>query len=750
MPITRISRNDTGASHNIQIDAGQDGSIVVRSTQGGRWLTRTDESGATTLLANAPAYGDFAYGAVETLSDGRYVVHTSYYNGARLQILNANGTAATGVINPMVEGQDRSAQGYAVTATQSGGFALIFNDTSRASDSFTGTNAPNPYNGGASFTANAGTDVRLRYFDDAGLAEGASTVADDDVETVNGATISRRAYDQYVTDSETLTDGRTAFVFMDNRLAGNPDYGSNMEWQLSLQIASPGNIGEPIKVDVRPFDYDRYGQERPDSLDPGVAAPNVISLPDGTLAVIWTERTHVPADVPGGWATTGTQTVIRYFNNAGEALTGAIPLVTRGTDHGNHTSYVWGEALPDGRIAIAYNVGVYGVNGNGTLNAFVGVVGPLGSSVQSSQVNAAAQNGQFYTIQDLAVRTDGTLDLVFNDASLGSNGFNRNVTVIDRLAVTGSGETSRVGTAAANNFAGTGEAETMFGQGGKDSLSGFGGNDGLHGGNGNDTLLGGTGDDRLFGDDGDDILNGGTAADRMEGGLGNDNYYVDSLLDTLIEAPGGGIDTVRSTISYALAAEFENLALLGSAAKGVGNAAANVMSGSDAVNTLEGGIGNDTLRGNGGADKLLGGADNDLLYGGVAGDTLDGGAGNDKLYGGSGPDTLTGGTGIDRFHFDAPLSRTTNVDKILDFSPVDDAIYLDRAIFGGITANGRLAVGAFQKGTAAADAADRIIYDQAAGKIYYDADGNGSGAQILFATVTPGTALTNADFVGYV
>ncbi len=35
----------------------------------------------------------------------------------------------------------------------------------------------------------------------------------------------------------------------------------------------------------------------------------------------------------------------------------------------------------------------------------------------------------------------------------------------------------------------------------------------------------------------------------------------------------------------------------------------------------------------------------------------------------------------------------------------------------------------------------------ATGKIYYDADGNGGGAQVLFAQVTAGTALTNADFL---
>ena len=62
---------------------------------------------------------------------------------------------------------------------------------------------------------------------------------------------------------------------------------------------------------------------------------------------------------------------------------------------------------------------------------------------------------------------------------------------------------------------------------------------------------------------------------------------------------------------------------------------------------------------------------------------------------------------------------------------------------------GRLAAGAFHVGTSAGNADDRIVYDQATGKIFYDADGSGAGAAILFATVTAGTTLTSADFVGF-
>ena len=81
---------------------------------------------------------------------------------------------------------------------------------------------------------------------------------------------------------------------------------------------------------------------------------------------------------------------------------------------------------------------------------------------------------------------------------------------------------------------------------------------------------------------------------------------------------------------------------------------------------------------------------------------------------------------------------------------VDDTIFLDRDIFTGILVNGTLAATAFRAGVAALDADDRIIYDAVTGNIFYDSDGTGAAAQILFATVTPATLLTNADFTAYI
>ena len=62
-------------------------------------------------------------------------------------------------------------------------------------------------------------------------------------------------------------------------------------------------------------------------------------------------------------------------------------------------------------------------------------------------------------------------------------------------------------------------------------------------------------------------------------------------------------------------------------------------------------------------------------------------------------------------------------------------------------ANGTLSASAFRLGGFAQDADDRILYDPGSGNMFYDADGNGAGAAVWFAHVTPGLVLTQSDFV---
>ena len=142
-------------------------------------------------------------------------------------------------------------------------------------------------------------------------------------------------------------------------------------------------------------------------------------------------------------------------------------------------------------------------------------------------------------------------------------------------------------------------------------------------GNANDNALSGQdGNDTITAGDGNDTLDGGTGVDSLTGGLGDDTYVVDDSGDKVIEATGGGLDTVQSSITYTLGTDVENLTLTGAAAiNGTGNTLANVMIGNNGANLLSGSSGNDSLAGGGGADTLDGGTGTDSLSGGTGDDT---------------------------------------------------------------------------------------------------------------------------------
>jgi Ca2+-binding RTX toxin-like protein len=109
----------------------------------------------------------------------------------------------------------------------------------------------------------------------------------------------------------------------------------------------------------------------------------------------------------------------------------------------------------------------------------------------------------------------------------------------------------------------------------------------------------------------------------MSGGAGDDIYVVDNLGDTVNEQSGGGTDLVRSTLTWALGANVENLTLIGSAAvNGTGNGADNILNGNASANVLSGLGGDDQLFGLGGNDRLDGGAGADHMSGGVGNDVF--------------------------------------------------------------------------------------------------------------------------------
>ena len=375
-------------------------------------------------------------------------------------------------------------------------------------------------------------------------------------------------------------------------------------------------------------------------------------------------------------------------------------------------------------------------------------------------------------------------ELLVNDDAVGLNSrlsFTANTT--ETYFVSAQGYSSSVGSYALNMTAdigslvlvGSSRNDVLVGGAGADQLSGLAGNDNLDGGLGADILIGGTGNDTynvdntedqviedtaagidtvvaalsyvltanvekltlsgslamnatgndlqntLTGNAANNILDGGTGADTMVGGSGNDTYYVDNTADLVAELSAAGTDTVLAAVSYVLLRHVENLTLLNSltALYATGNAEHNTLTGNNENNTLTGFAGNDTLLG---------------------------GNGNDLLYGGLGNDILNGGAGLDILVFNGKIS-STNIDQIVNFSAVDDTIWLDKNIFKAFAANGRITDEAFNFGSGATQSDDRIIYNTQTGALLYDADGLGGAVAMQFAQLTGLTdSLSASDF----
>jgi serralysin len=198
-------------------------------------------------------------------------------------------------------------------------------------------------------------------------------------------------------------------------------------------------------------------------------------------------------------------------------------------------------------------------------------------------------------------------------------------------------------------------------------------------------ITGGPKRDNLSGTSGNDLLDGKGNADRMTGGGGDDTYVVDRSEDTVVEAAGGGVDTVRSTsASFVLTDNVENLKLVGTSAQSAsGNSSSNILTSND------------------------------------AGSTLSGGGGNDVLVAGRGADVLTGGVGRDIFDFDR---IPTKAGRITDFTLGEDMLDL-RGLFSA----------AGYKGTE--PVIDRYIEFKSDGlggsAVYFDPDGAGASAKTL-------------------
>ncbi|NWG23430.1 MAG: hypothetical protein HXY30_03260, partial [Pseudorhodoplanes sp.] len=190
--------------------------------------------------------------------------------------------------------------------------------------------------------------------------------------------------------------------------------------------------------------------------------------------------------------------------------------------------------------------------------------------------------------------------------------------------------------------------------------------------------------DDFIGSAGEDLLIGGAGNDTLAGAGGNDAYFIDGG-ETLVEGVAGGTDTVYSSVTHTLGANFENLTLLGTAnINGTGNGDANVIIGNSGNNVLAGLAGADTLNGGDGTDTadysasaasvsvslasgvgIGGDADGDQLVdienliGSSSADNLVGDDEDNVFAGLAGADTISGGGGNDTVDYSASTNQIT-------------------------------------------------------------------------------------------
>lgn len=492
------------------------------------------------------------------------------------------------------------------------------------------------------------------------------------------------------------------------------------------------------------------------SSSPEKADVKVTALEGGGFVVTWMEQG--PAGSPEYNA------FLRVFDASGNAVSGVEAAPNIDFPELLMASSPDVLSLPGGGFAVAYEKATQLISGVPALEVHLALFDKNGTrQTEDIRVSGPATTSSIY-LEELHLMADGRI-LVRHS---------QGIQIVDPRDKA----VSLTGTVRDDQYIGTSLKDTMDGGGGHDSLVG---------GDGADLLKGGDGNDRLFGDGGADILDGGSGIDFVSfanatagvaasltggtqgdaagdvytgieglagssfgdvftgngtailmGGRGNDIYYARSN-DSVREAAGEGRDIVIARGSFALAADVEVEVLRLS---GVSSRTAANLTGSNSANEITGHAGANTLKGLDGNDVLKASSGNDKLFGGT---------GNDTLFGGAGNDTLKGDSGRDIFAFDTAPNKRTNVDRIVDFNPTHDTLWLDNKAFpklgpGTLSKPRKLKADMFVKGAKAKDREDRIIYDKDTGALYYDADGTGSKAQVKIATLNKKLKLTYHDF----
>ncbi|MEH2233879.1 MAG: calcium-binding protein [Nostoc sp.] len=264
---------------------------------------------------------------------------------------------------------------------------------------------------------------------------------------------------------------------------------------------------------------------------------------------------------------------------------------------------------------------------------------------------------------------------------------------------------------------------------------------------------GSTGNNLLSGGDGNDYLDIGSSDptlstivnNTLNGGAGDDTFDATNAKGNNLLSGGDGNDSFNLGITFS------------------GDVSSDL-----ATQTVNGGNGNDFLSiyyqyptkgitstfnattntGSVTADTYLVNYNNVErlnIFGTDYNDLIVGSNGNDTLTGGKGNDSLIGGNGTDTFVF---YNYNEGVDDLYDFNATNDLIQISAFYFAGGLSKSSLSDNQFTIGTSATTIAQRFIYNDITGGLFFDQDGSAAGfSQIKFAQLSAGLSLTEKDFV---
>jgi Ca2+-binding RTX toxin-like protein len=159
--------------------------------------------------------------------------------------------------------------------------------------------------------------------------------------------------------------------------------------------------------------------------------------------------------------------------------------------------------------------------------------------------------------------------------------------------------------------------------------------------------------------DGDDIFDsrGGKVLGDIAGGKDNDVYIIDNASLGIFESTGGGVDTIKTSVSYTLVAGNDIEVL-----KAIGKGNVN-LTGNDLGGEIFGNRGNNTLSGMGGEDWLEGGNGTDSLTGGDGPDHF-------VFHIGDGKDTITDFENLGVDHDAIVLRKFPGFDEFDDLAAI--------------------------------------------------------------------------------